>query len=88
MTRKLSGSAKKLLCYLILAGSSLAHAGSYEDFFRAVRQDNHTKIRELLNRGFDANTPDPKGKNGLGIALSEGDCSALLNFRPRGLCQT
>lgn len=71
MTRRLSNSMKKLLCGLVLVGVSLAHAGSYDDFFRAVRQDNPAKIRELLNRGFDANTTDAKGQNGLSIALSE-----------------
>ena len=71
MTQRLSGVLKKLLYGLILAGASMAHASSYDDFFRAVRQDNSAKIQELLNRGFDANTQDAKGQNALCIALSE-----------------
>jgi ankyrin repeat protein len=71
VTRRLSNGMKKLLCGLLLAGAGMGHAGSYDDFFRAVRQDNFAKIQELLSRGFDANTPDPKGQSALGIALSE-----------------
>ena len=71
MTRRLSNGMKKLLYGLILAGASMVHAGSYDDFFRAVRQDNPAKIQELLNRGFDANTQDDKGQNALCIALNE-----------------
>ena len=72
-----SGAFKKLLCSLALAGLtglaglSVAHAGSFDDFFRAVRQDNPAKIQELLSRGFDANTQDEKGRNALCLALSE-----------------
>ncbi len=71
MTHRLSRTIKKLLCGFVLTGASMAHAGSYDDFFRAVRQDNPAKIQELLSRGFDANTQDAKGQNALGIALSE-----------------
>lgn len=71
MTRRLSNGMKKLLYGLILAGASMAHAGSYDDFFRAVRQDNSAKIQELLSRGFDANTQDAKGQNALCIALGD-----------------
>lgn len=56
--------------FFILVGFSLAKAGSYEDFFIAIQQDNPKTIRELLNRGFDANTVDNKGQYGLFIALS------------------
>ena len=48
-----------------------AHAGSYEDFFGAIKQDNPTVVRNLLQRGFDANTPDPEGLRGLYLALRE-----------------
>lgn len=32
-----------------------AHAGSYDDFFKAVQFDDAAKIRALLNRGLDPN---------------------------------
>jgi ankyrin repeat protein len=47
------------------------HAGSFEDFFRAVRSDNAGSVKELLNRGFDPNTRDEHGQTGLLIALRE-----------------
>lgn len=67
----------RFFLYLLLAiGFSFAHAGSYEDFFRAVKQDNGKAITELLQRGFDPNTPDPSGRPGLFIALQEGTLDA------------
>ena len=63
----------KLLVYLfILIGISLARAGSYEDWFIAVKRDDPKAIAELLKRGFDANTLDPSGRPALFIAASEG----------------
>ena len=38
-----------------------ARAGSYEDFFAAIRQDNAAAITQLLQRGFDPDTRDPSG---------------------------
>ena len=53
-----------------------AHAGSYEDFFVAIKQDDARTINALLNRGFDPETPDPKGLTGLFLALREGSLKA------------
>ena len=46
-----------------------AHAGSYEDFFTAIRRDNAGSILRLLERGFDPNTLNEKGQTGLVMAL-------------------
>ena len=62
---------KNLLFVLIFAVFGVASAGSYEEFFSAVQRDDSAKVRELLGRGFDANTVDPKGLSGLYLALSE-----------------
>lgn len=63
----------RYLIYLVVtAAYSLASAGSYEDFFTAVKRDDPQTIVSLLNRGFDPNTPDPKGHTGLFLALREG----------------
>ncbi|MDH6169123.1 ankyrin repeat protein [Variovorax boronicumulans] len=62
---------KKSLYLLVMAASFAAHAGSFEDFFRAVRGDNASGVRTLLNRGFDPNTLDEHGQTGLMIALRE-----------------
>jgi ankyrin repeat protein len=67
----------KYLAYLILAlGINSANAGSYDDFFVAVKRDNPRAIQELLRRGFDPNTLDPAGRHGLFIALQEGNLAA------------
>jgi len=69
----------KRLCYLVVFSAfGIAYAGSYDDFFSAVKQDNAGKVKELLIRGFDANTPDPKGQPGLHLALLEPSPRAAL----------
>lgn len=60
------------LVYLVVTSTfSIAQAGSYEDFFLAIKQDNPAVIRDLLRRGFDPNTPSPEGLHGLYLALRE-----------------
>jgi ankyrin repeat protein len=44
-------------------------AGSYDDFFVAIRQDNAPYLVQLLDRGFDPNTPGPDGQYGLTLAI-------------------
>jgi len=67
----------KILLYLVIAFVfSLANAGSYEDFFVAVKQDNPAAITALLQRGFDPDTPDPKGLPGLYLALRDSSLKA------------
>ena len=46
-----------------------ARAGAYEDFFAAVEADNEAALRQLLVRGMDPNTRDPRGQHGLYLAL-------------------
>jgi ankyrin repeat protein len=48
-----------------------AKAGSYEDFFVAIKNDNASQLESLLQRGFDPNTRDPKGQPGLTMAMQE-----------------
>jgi ankyrin repeat protein len=62
---------KKVIYLIVIAGFSSANAGSYEDFFLAIKQDNPAVILNLLQRGFDPNTVDPNGQTGLFIALRE-----------------
>jgi ankyrin repeat protein len=74
----------RYLIYLVVAASySLAAAGSYEDFFVAVKRDDPQAIVALLNRGFDPDTRDPRGRTGLFLAL-QGDAlkaaKALLDW--------
>lgn len=75
---------KTLLYAVALTAFSPAKAGSYEDFFSAIRNDNASTLETLLARGFDPNTRDPKGQLGLTMALQEGSPKAarLLIGRP------
>ena len=64
----------KYLAQLVLAACvSSAHAGAYEDFFRAVGTDNVSTVRQLLQRGFDPNSVSEQGQTGLYLALKEGN---------------
>lgn len=60
-----------LLYLIVLFTFSCVYAGSYDDFFAAIRQDDAGTIRGLLKRGFDPNTVSPKGEYGLIVALRE-----------------
>ena len=60
---------KTFIYLIVLVGFSAAQAGSYDDFFDAIQQDNPTKLTNLLQRGFDPNTVDPAGVPGLVLAI-------------------
>lgn len=60
---------KKILYLILVVGISAAHAGSYEDFFIAIRNDNTGALSALLQRGFDPNTVSEKGQPGLTVAM-------------------
>jgi uncharacterized protein len=62
---------KKAVYLIVLLWSCCALAGSYEDFFSAVGQDDADTVQALLQRGFDPDTLDPKGLSGLYLALRE-----------------
>jgi ankyrin repeat protein len=72
---------KKVIYLFIFICFSSVHAGSYEDFFRAVNIDNDRTVRSLLASGFDPNTRDERGQVGLFLAMREGSskvATALL----------
>lgn len=60
---------KYIFHLIVFAYFSLSIAGSYEDFFLALQQDDAKLVGQLLQRGFDPNTPDPNGRHGLLVAL-------------------
>ena len=67
----------KFVVYLVLVlWFSIAHAGSYDDWFRAIKQDDAAEVQALLKRGFDPNTIDPSGRHGLFMALQDGSLKA------------
>ena len=63
--------SRRLVLAAALAATWPAHAGSYEDFFAAVRKDDAAAVVNLLRRGFDPNTRDPEGQHGLYLAIRE-----------------
>jgi ankyrin repeat protein len=67
----------RVLAYLLMAlGVFSANAGSYDDFFVAIKRDNPRAVTELLLRGFDPNTLDPSGRHGLFVAMQDGTLHA------------
>lgn len=74
---------KKLIYLIVLYGFSICQAGSYDDFFVAIKQDDAATVASLLNRGFDANTRNPAGEHGLLLAIREPSlkvAGVLLNW--------
>ena len=71
MSQNLSKCIKYSIYLIVFFGYFPAFAGSYEDFFRAVKQDDAGTIRSLLTKGFDPNVRDPNGQNGLFLAIRE-----------------
>ncbi len=47
------------------------YAGSFDDFFRAVRTDDASAVASLLQRGFDPNAHDESGQSAIGVAVRE-----------------
>jgi ankyrin repeat protein len=68
---------------LMLGSASLqAGAAAYDDFVNAINSDNAREVVQLLRRGIDANTVDPRGQPVLHTAARAGALEvvkALLN---------
>ena len=62
---------KYALYLYVLIGFSNLLAGSYDDFFKAVEFDNAEKVQQLLERGFDPNSPNSKGQPALMAAMQQ-----------------
>lgn len=60
--------ALQIVVFIVFSSS---HAGSYDDFFVAIKRDNAGTIADLLRRGFDPNTPNPQGVHGLILSIQE-----------------
>ena len=82
-TLNLGKHFKKFLYLAVLFGFSMSQAGSYDDFFIAIKRDDAGEVTTLLNRGFDPNTLNPAGEHGLILALREPSTkviSVLVNW--------
>lgn len=62
---------KNLVYLIVLYCYSVCHAGSYDDFFEAIKRDDADTVQTLLKRGFDPNTLNPAGQHGLLLAIRE-----------------
>jgi ankyrin repeat protein len=62
---------RKVIYLILMIGFSASNAGSYEDFFIAIKNDKAGTVGDLIARGFDPNTRDQKGRPGLTIAMQE-----------------
>ena len=62
---------KYLLYLYVFIGYSVSSAGAYDDFFKAVELDHPDKVQRLLERGFDPNSPNPKGQPALVYAMQQ-----------------
>lgn len=68
---------KKIIFLYVLIGFFSAHAGSYDDFFRALERDQADEMQALLVRGFDPNSPNPQGQPALIYAMQRGAAKAV-----------
>lgn len=60
---------KNIFYVVVLIGFSCSYAGSYDDFFQAIKRDDVRTIQNLLSRGFDPNTLAPDLQPGLIYAI-------------------
>lgn len=82
-TLNLMNDFKSVIYLIVIFGISVCHAGSYDDFFIAVKRDDAATVSTLLKRGFDANTLNPAGEPGLILAVREPSlkvATALINW--------
>lgn len=68
---KFSFGIKIALYLYVLIGYSFTLSGSYEDFFQAITQNNERLVTQLLQRGFDPNTPNHELQPPLLLAIRE-----------------
>ena len=69
---------KKVIYLYVFAGFFLVSAGSYEDFFEAIKKDDAPTVSALLARGIDPNTLGPEGLTGLFMAARAGHAKVAL----------
>jgi ankyrin repeat protein len=60
---------KYIVLYNLFIFSTVGHAGSYEDFFKAFQTDQVKVISQLLGRSFDPNTHSPDSEPALFVAM-------------------
>lgn len=84
MKTNLINYIKTTVCLIVIVGFNVVHAGSFEDFFTAIKRDDPGTLQKLLARGFDPNTTNPEGQYGLYLAFQEPSLKAaqvLIDWR-------
>lgn len=79
---------KYLIFSIVLIGYLPVKAGSYEDFFKALEFDQAEVVQNLLERGFDPNSPNPQGQPALMLAMQKSSnkvAEVLLNWKTTNL---
>ena len=71
MANPFYGLLRHLLAFTLAMTALSGNAGSYEDFFAAIKRDDSQALAALLQRGFDPDTLDPQGQSGLMLAARE-----------------
>lgn len=73
---------------IVLIGYFPARAGSYEDFLKAIEFDQAEVVHNLLERGFDPNSPNPQGQPALMLAMQKSSnkvAEVLLDWKTTNL---
>ena len=79
---------KLILLLYVFIGYFPVFAGSYDDFFKAIDLDQPEVVLELLQRGFDPNSPNPKGQPALMLAMQKSSnkvAEVLLGWKTTNL---
>ncbi len=58
----------KIIYLVVFQCFNVVHAGSFEDFFKAIADDKPQAVMQLLERGFDPNTVDQNGQAAVLVA--------------------
>ena len=75
-----------LLYIVVFIGNISVYAGTYDDFFEALKNDEAQKVANVLARGFDPNTLSADGQYPLVLAIRRPSPSVLdLLLRAKGL---
>ncbi|MBE7418141.1 MAG: ankyrin repeat domain-containing protein [Ideonella sp.] len=68
----------KYCIYLIITTAFCdVGAGSFDDFFLAVKRDDASSVAALLERGFDVNAVDEAGQPALVLAANQGSSQVV-----------
>jgi ankyrin repeat protein len=73
----MSNYFKSLLYLYVLIGFTGSFAGSYDDYFTAIKRNDAATVSALIKRGFDVNTPNAAGESALLLAVRESSLKVI-----------